>query len=250
MKNQSILVPIQSVAENLLGSWRFVVFSVIYMLGVWSLLLLDEATYYPLPREDGPVEMLGFLYLLFAGIVMLAVFFIVWRDNSQTLLRRLSYLALALLFLLLAGEEISWGQRVVGFDAPESIQEANYQNEFNLHNLNILGSGWSRRLFNVFWITLFVVIPVVALRIPSVRTRFAKYLPLFPVGFAPVFIANFFIAKGVDAFISEYKRSTSNEIEEHIYSALFLIASISLLMVVHKVRTTYVKPTGSVNSTN
>lgn len=237
MKTSAMMNAFKSKSDSVFGSWRYVVFGGIYMLLAWSLLLLDEATYYPLPREDGPVETLGFIYLLFSGIIMLVVCFIMWRDSSKTLLKRLSYLALGLLFLLLAGEEISWGQRVVGFDAPDRIEEINYQNEFNLHNLNFLADGWSRRLFNIFWISLFVVIPLGIWLIPLVRSRFTKYLPVFPIGFALIFCANFIIAKAVDPFISEYKRSTSNEIEEHIYSALFLIAAISLLLLLRAART-------------
>jgi hypothetical protein len=35
-----------------------------------------------------------------------------------------------------AGEEISWGQRVIGFETPESLVDANEQNEVTLHNLS------------------------------------------------------------------------------------------------------------------
>lgn len=34
-----------------------------------------------------------------------------------------------------AGEEMSWGQRLFGFEASESFQQLNHQNETNLHNL-------------------------------------------------------------------------------------------------------------------
>ena len=37
--------------------------------------------------------------------------------------------------LFVAGEEVSWGQRILGFEGPERLVEANIQSEANLHNL-------------------------------------------------------------------------------------------------------------------
>jgi hypothetical protein len=45
------------------------------------------------------------------------------------------YLALAVGLLFIAGEEASWGQRILGFDGPTALVEANIQGESNLHNL-------------------------------------------------------------------------------------------------------------------
>ena len=43
--------------------------------------------------------------------------------------------ALALAFFLFAMEEISWGQRIVGFDSPEALIGVNQQGEATIHNL-------------------------------------------------------------------------------------------------------------------
>lgn len=48
---------------------------------------------------------------------------------------KLGTAGLAFLSFLAAGEEISWGQRLFGFQASESFQKLNYQRETNLHNL-------------------------------------------------------------------------------------------------------------------
>ena len=44
-------------------------------------------------------------------------------------------LAWALLMFVFMGEEISWGQRILGFGTPEVLMEINHQQEFNLHNI-------------------------------------------------------------------------------------------------------------------
>jgi type IV secretory pathway VirB2 component (pilin) len=36
---------------------------------------------------------------------------------------------------VLFGEELSWGQRLLGFTGPEALAEHNRQHEFNVHNL-------------------------------------------------------------------------------------------------------------------
>ena len=41
----------------------------------------------------------------------------------------------SILFFLIGMEEISWMQRVVGFETPADVAEVNWQGEFNLHNI-------------------------------------------------------------------------------------------------------------------
>lgn len=57
-----------------------------------------------------------------------------WRQNEK-------FLALAYGFLTVAAftvgmEEISWGQRLIGFDEPQFWSEHNLQSEFTFHNLS------------------------------------------------------------------------------------------------------------------
>jgi hypothetical protein len=52
------------------------------------------------------------------------------------ILRRLMFAALVALFcFFVAGEEFSWGQRILGFDSPEFFLANNFQQEMTLHNL-------------------------------------------------------------------------------------------------------------------
>lgn len=45
------------------------------------------------------------------------------------------YLVCAVAFFLVAGEEVSWGQRVLGIKTPDALLVLNYQHETNVHNL-------------------------------------------------------------------------------------------------------------------
>jgi len=83
--------------------------------------------------EDGLLETLSAVILLIAAVVALIV---------AVRLRRTGYTGyrwmhgfLALLFFAMAGEEISWGQRYIGFETAAVFQELNVQNETNVHNM-------------------------------------------------------------------------------------------------------------------
>ncbi|MDD8046815.1 MAG: hypothetical protein PHF14_10165 [Verrucomicrobiota bacterium] len=94
---------------------------------------------------------------------------------------------LGLFFFVCAGEEISWGQRVFGFETPDAMLEVNEQEEFNLHNLSFEHLhpkdivSWSMKLFGIVLPLFFVW--------PRVRERWDpgfRYIP--PVAIVPVFV--------------------------------------------------------------
>ena len=65
---------------------------------------------------------------------------------------------LALVWFVFAMEEISWGQRIFGWDSHEMFAQINYQNETNLHNLAVLMPFNSPNLRWIFWLILFSVL--------------------------------------------------------------------------------------------
>lgn len=82
--------------------------------------------YEPLVQEDRFVE--WWTFALFAAAAAVALPRVV-RE------RRLGDLLVVLFCVVAAGEEISWGQRVVGYTPPALFLEHNAQQEANLHNL-------------------------------------------------------------------------------------------------------------------
>lgn len=93
--------------------------------------LVQPARFHAFAQEDRPLEWASALLLLGAG-GYLAV---------QALRRRREPVmaaaagALALALVVIAMEEISWGQRLFGFSTPERLAEMNWQAEFNFHNV-------------------------------------------------------------------------------------------------------------------
>lgn len=98
-------------------------------LGLTALLLVSPAGYQSLGAEDSAIEWLSAL-LLFAASLFSALHFRAGRGWIE----RLAAAGFALVFFVMAMEEVSWFQRQIGFATPEGIAERNWQGEFNLHN--------------------------------------------------------------------------------------------------------------------
>lgn len=94
--------------------------------------------------EDHPVEALTFMAFVGASVMALRLARL-HRHGFQRWVRGV-YLLLALAFVGIAMEEVSWGQRWVGFETPEFFREVNRQGEVTLHNIGVLQgrSEWMR----------------------------------------------------------------------------------------------------------
>lgn len=78
----------------------------------------------------------------------------------------------------MAGEEASWGQHYAGWLTPENWQTINDQGETNLHNTSSWLDQKPRTLLEIGVIVGGIIIPLLALKRPSIREgRFALFLP-------------------------------------------------------------------------
>lgn len=131
--------------------------------------------------EDGAFEYLTVLLLFVsAGLGVAAS-----RRNLFTTgeKRLLWFFAVAL--VLLAMEEMSWGQRILGIETPEALRTANVQGEINVHNLTV---GWNeivRMVLACIISTILLLLPRDA--VPGLRGLFAnlkpdgRFVPLIPL---------------------------------------------------------------------
>jgi hypothetical protein len=153
-------------------------------------LLLDDASITWLIREDHPIELLGALGLLAASVACVTLWRRVKGDVRWPRLRRLSLVVLAAMFFFGFGEEMSWGERILGFAPPESVGGANRQGEFNVHNLQLFAGGLNPDgLFQLFWLVVGVIIPIVALS-ERARRLLQRAVPILPLALAPLFVLN------------------------------------------------------------
>jgi len=104
------------------------------VIGASLLQLSFDRTNFPiLMREDGPVEWASFYAFLFASITF---FLRAWRSRTSAGWPQfLSLFCLGLFCFFVAGEEISWAQRLFAFKPPEVFLDTNYQLEANVHNI-------------------------------------------------------------------------------------------------------------------
>lgn len=172
---------------------------IVVALVMYATMLLPDGTISWLLDEDHPLEGVGSIGLLLCSILSL----LLWRRERRVggpPWRTLSLLALAFLFFVAFGEEISWGQRILGFGTPDSLKELNDQGETNLHNLD---TGAVNVLFQLFWLVYGVLIPLASLH-ERTRRFLVKLMPIMPVPFALAFIANQVIIKGADRLFTAH----------------------------------------------
>jgi hypothetical protein len=209
-----------------------------HLLFVFSVILgaIDTYILIMVADEDTFFEDVGALALFATGLL----WGIAWLRSRQpgnrathTVVKRLSYVALALVFLFGAGEEISWGQRILGIATPESIQEVNVADEINIHNIDVLGISMfslTRRAFNVFWLAFVVFVPVVCALSQPVSKRLKLVMPVFPPWIGIPFLLNYALLRGILFWTAQLGRQSFDtalsEISETNIAVLFLVLAL------------------------
>jgi hypothetical protein len=98
--------------------------------------------------EDGPLEWGEVTAWVFALPAIIAMAIHLWRDDNRRV-PALMYALLVVGAVFVAGEEISWGQRLLGIDTPQSIARENTQGETTIHNLSAIHAEYRLALFLV-----------------------------------------------------------------------------------------------------
>ena len=99
------------------------------LLTLHGVLFVSPWSYYLLLQEDGLVENLTVVVWLLAGVLLFAA---AWVERRR--FPRFVFVVGGVVMTFIAGEEISWGQRILGFATPDFLSH-NTQGEFNVHNL-------------------------------------------------------------------------------------------------------------------
>lgn len=120
--------------------------------------------------EDGYVEYGTALFLLCSSLMLFYRFIKLYPFKKP--LWMFGMLAIALIFLFGAGEEISWGQRIFHIESSEYFLKNNAQGETNLHNLVVEGKKVNKLIFS----QLLTVILIIYLIFTPILYR--KYLPI------------------------------------------------------------------------
>ncbi|MGQ0656991.1 MAG: hypothetical protein ACT4NU_02680 [Chromatiales bacterium] len=128
-----------SVSPRMVVVISLIVPAVVALAGVVTA-LMGKATYKRFTGEDGVAESLQVLFFGLALVLGLWMARRLWKSGSTGF--ALLYLCLSAGLIFFIGEELSWGQRIFGWETPEAFQTANKQDETNIHNIYGVGAAF------------------------------------------------------------------------------------------------------------
>lgn len=117
-------------------------------------------------KEDNLAEWLTVGGLLLSSAVCFSRFVRLFKFRNWWFLT--VTFVLGILLFIAAGEEISWGQRILGIESSEYFQKNNAQGETNLHNLVVNGVKINKLIFSTL---LSIVLAIYLILLPIVYYR-------------------------------------------------------------------------------
>jgi hypothetical protein len=192
--------------------------NVLAVLPLLVALTLSEAnreTYYQAVQEDEFLEWATVFAFAVAAVVLALAAVRQWRSKGVPPW----FLAgVALFCVFVAGEEISWGQRVLGYRPPVYFLQENFQQELNIHN--VVDTSLRKLGLKAVILGYGVALPLLAL-VPPLRRlleRLAVVSP--PWSLAPAFLITFFTYQ-------EYPLKFTGEVVELMLGLAFLFAALT-----------------------
>ena len=110
--------------------YLILVYGIVYILP-FGKIIVGHSWFVFLFKEDGPFEWAQCLQYLMGFFLGFLIFF---NSKKKKSLNSLIWLVLSIVFLFIAFEEISWGERITGLGL-NSFRKVSIQGETNLHNL-------------------------------------------------------------------------------------------------------------------
>ncbi len=173
--------------------------------------------YFRLLQEDGVLEWSTFWSFIFACIL----FAIATINRTTSGFKAYWFLAgLSLFCLVFAMEEISWGQRLLGYRPPSYFLAENYQQELNFHN--IIDTNFRKIILSIIILGYGVFLPLLN-SIPSAQKLFTKWNIILPdINLLGAFAATYIL-------YLTYPIRYSGEIVEFMLGLCFLFTALSTL---------------------
>ena len=197
-----------------------------------GLAIFAPDTFIDVFQEDGPFETGTVIcYALSAGSCAV---FALRAAGARGL--QISLAFLTALFVLVGAEEISWGQRMFGFDTPERLAAVNVQGEFTLHNVYSISLFTYPALATTAMLLFFA--PLLQSTSPDARRIFDAFgLPVAPpvsailygVMITAYLVVGFRLGTPTPLPItySSYAPHYDDEMLEFLISALFAVFALS-----------------------
>ncbi|MCP4668912.1 MAG: hypothetical protein GY849_21450 [Deltaproteobacteria bacterium] len=188
-------------------------------------------------QENGPYENLGAVAPFIGSIVLVRAYIKYPVGDSLGLFggkRNIFLLLLALFMFFVAGEEISWGQRLFGFSVPELISQINFQRELNIHNLKIIQESNNALAISATRLLLAYVIllPMILSAFPAFKRLFISMgIPFGSIQISLLALANYFIHVYLVSF-DVFKKWTHDGLGE-VFETNLEIVLLALAFEIH-----------------
>jgi glucan phosphoethanolaminetransferase (alkaline phosphatase superfamily) len=184
----------------------------------------DHSTLVTLHTEGGPHETVQFLLLVLSFLVALRILATFPLRTHPWLAAWVGLMAVCCFYV--AGEEVSWGQHIIGWTTPEFWSGINDQNETNLHNTSSWLDQKPRLLLEIGVIVSGLILPLLRKYRPALVP--ARFAAIYPPSYLWVTAALFVFCKVADAIAESmgfnlFER-VSEIIELYLYWFVFLYA--------------------------
>lgn len=227
---------------------KIVVIFLIVLSGYAAIALYWEVLK-PFRGEDRLIEYLGAIFFFIASMLFFACYWFSarWAKDTPHLQpkRNKFYVFLAILFFIGCGEEISWGQRIFGWQSPVFVQEINGQGETNFHNVRMFNDPRYNRgntlenerrpvlsimldidtWFFSFWFSYCLILPLVNRYSLRASRKFSRWrLPVPPLWIGCLLLINFsmYAIPHLTLFLSHLDHDF-NELKESYDAFLFAV---------------------------
>ncbi len=197
---------------------------------ILALYFLAPDAYVWLGTEDKPGENMTSVFYFGAGLLLLWRSITLLRGGRTSLVREILPILVAAFFIFVGGEEISWGQRLFGFQTPESIVDNNVQGEMTLHNLTLFDRGGAvlnqHTALNLIALFMGVIVPFSYRFIPPLRKLMIRLnFPPVPLAVSMWFIVGLLHGQTIAKIAPHWSHT---EIKELIFSFGFFLYAVAI----------------------
>ena len=194
-------------------------FVLLILLAAFGLLFFHTTFLDVYLGEDGIVEWLTVGGLLAGSLVCFNRFIALFKKRNWWFL--VVTFVLGFLLFIAAGEEISWGQRILGIESSEYFLKNNAQGETNIHNLVVNGVKINKLVFSTILIAFLAMYLVVIPILYKTNNAVKKFMDNSGVPI-PMFyqIMRFIIVFGISGLL---KHDRNPEVLECGAAALFFL---------------------------
>lgn len=207
---------------------------IIFFLSLLLLAMFLLATTWPfneykeIVKEDRFVENLQFTTLFITGIISMLIAI---KLFSKKKILGLLFWFIAIGFLVVAGDEVSWGQRILNIQTPEYLSEINQQQEITVHNIEgvQLFVGFGYMLISLYGISMWFIKDKIK------KLQKSKYSYLFIPSPSLLLLFGFSFIYNFRTLFGNHNWGMWSEVAElFLYLALFLHLLICYYKVTYK----------------